>query len=171
MVPVVNVPLDLIDTLWSKHCFWGRYCCSSGPGTPHSSRSQTLSSGLGSLRSHPSNGRPGSHPATTEQMLQQLAYLHLARPPEAFYNQQQQQEQLQQQESGHAAGSSAASLHSPQHGSWQLSWGGAVGSPRSSSTRGAGASSSSRERQQPDRGLLVDAAMFKQLATHSAVGS
>jgi hypothetical protein len=171
MVPVVNVPLDLIDTLWSKHWFWGRYCCSSGPGTPHSSRSQTLSAGLGSLRSRPSNVRPGSHPATTEQMLQQLAYLHLARPTEAYHNQQQQLQQLQQQVTGSTAGSSAASLHSPQPGSWQLSWGGAVGSPTNSSVAGTGASSSSHERQQPDRGLLVDAAMFKQLATHGAVGS
>jgi hypothetical protein len=76
--------------------------------------------------------------------------------------QQQQQQQQQQKERGSAAGSSVASPQGPHNGSWQFSWGGALGSPSSSNAAGAG-SSCSPEQPPPNGGLLVDTAMFKQL--------
>jgi hypothetical protein len=160
MVPTSNTPLDQLDTLWAKHWFWRRYCCNTSTSNPNS-RSHTLSSGLGSMPLSPWSVRPGSSPASTEQMLQQLAYLHLARLPDSYHAGHLQQ----QQQHGSAAGSAAAAdLHSPRHGSWQFSWGGTVGSPGGSSDAGG----SSNAGLQQGRGLLVDAAMFQQLSMHTA---
>ncbi|KAF6263944.1 hypothetical protein COO60DRAFT_310678 [Scenedesmus sp. NREL 46B-D3] len=164
MVPTTSIPLDLLDTLWAKHWFWRRYCCSSVAASAHS-RSRALSSELGSLPLSPWSVRPGSNPASTEQMLQQLAYLHLARPPDTPQDQQQQQQQQQQAQQESAAGSPAPGLHSPAHASEART----ARSPSCSSTASTGGSSSAQ--QQPSRPLLVDAAMFKQLAMHSTTNA